>query len=1543
MSKTLLLSLIFKSLLYFITFSFIGKCLCHEVSVGSGPRFVAEPPSKVHFSNSSGAVIVCSATGSLPIKTWWTLSDGSPVNDVHGLRHIRMNGELVLPPFSANMYRQDIHATIYRCLASNAIGTIRSRDCQVRAVVHQTYKVQVYDEFVIMGNTGVMRCQVPTFVREYVKVIAWIKDEKVITTLMSPKDSRYVILSTGELLIRNASKLDSGFYRCQTRHQLTHDIVVSSVAGQFIVTEPHGGIAPRIWSHSNVKVWAGDRVELVCVAQAWPSPQYRWYKEDESGLISPILSTQHMHIYDSFLVINEVQSYHSGKWICASNNSVGEEKVSIKLMVISTIVVHIEPALLVADIGKGVNFNCSFTGTPHNYHVVWLKDGRPLITDAFSGALNDGRVRLIQPTLLSIRNVIREDAGCYQCVVQSEFESSQATCQLKLGDSPPIMLETFKDQLIVESGQSLSLRCAASASPLPQIKWFLDDHSINDMSARYRVGDYVTHGGQVMSYVNISAARVVDSGDYRCVAVNDAGQTSYSGRINVLGAPALRTSWMSSSSTTSNINNTVTVVSGRQIALRCPVIAYPIESIVWQHNSNTLPVNHRQKIEPIINGVGGKLHIINVHRNNDQGEYWCIIKGSNGKPVKGSIHLIVKVAPLIDGQPLSETTRANQGMKVKLMCSILEGDPPIHIKWFKEDSDTPVQSSHTISLQNSEDYSLLTFKSVEHKDMGHWTCKAWNDVESVNRSTYLIVNVSPAWKQEPKNTYVVLGEDCVIDCWADGSPLPKVIWKKSITTNSDISSDSEHPSEYREVVSSYRHQVYQNGTFFIQEVDKSDAGFYMCQISNGIGAGLSKVIQIIVHSPPYFDIKFISNSVAKGETAIIQCEAQGDPILRVEWQKDKQKISSLIDKRYSTKQEIISPQKVISYLEISSTVRHDSALYTCVVSNNFGTDDTNIQLIVQEVPEPPYGLTVTEIVSRSATISWKSSFSGNSAIIKFTLEYRTNCSEDHSWREMSTATASDNKLILRALIPVCYYEVRMYAENALGRSEPTSSTLVFQTNEEVPGGPPIDVIIETTSSTSLKIKWKPPLKEIQFGKIKGYYIGYKIADSDEPFQYKNVDIIGDNDPNKFETSYVTNLKRKTTYIIVVQSYNSVGAGPRSDEVRVATFDSQPPTSPLLEVISTTFDSITVRWDANQNDIEEKEYVLHFKEDREQQWHQKKLKTKSNQYVLDSSNGMAGIRCGTKYKLFMTASNSLGTGEPSETISARTKGAAPLSPSTQEFLIPNATIALLRLSSWQMSGCPIKWFTFKYKPIHQKQWIALPEDVALDKDFYFIRDLVPNKDYKLLVSAHSDAGVTEAEYNFKTLNTTVLVRVASVPPVDASAQAESLSLFRNITVLLPVIISIIVLCVILGTLLGCMRRQHVNQVVNGMNGMSAVNSSNCIHKTDLRQSTETFQMNDFQCSSKPKFIECQSPPTKSYMNSTSYYSSPHRKSLTTAIIGHQRSEHEYAEPLTQVATRCMFTDEFKCDNIRSANMMPTTVQMGDKMYATIKRSPPMAFT
>ena len=45
--------------------------------------------------------------------------------------------------------------------------------------------MQVYDEFVIRDNTAVLRCHVPPTVRDYVRVVSWLKDSQVIQTLAS--------------------------------------------------------------------------------------------------------------------------------------------------------------------------------------------------------------------------------------------------------------------------------------------------------------------------------------------------------------------------------------------------------------------------------------------------------------------------------------------------------------------------------------------------------------------------------------------------------------------------------------------------------------------------------------------------------------------------------------------------------------------------------------------------------------------------------------------------------------------------------------------------------------------------------------------------------------------------------------------------------------------------------------------------------------------------------------------------------------------------------------------------------------------------------------------------------------------------------------------------------------------------------------------------------------------------------------------------------------------------------------------------------------
>uniref|UniRef100_T1JK32 Ig-like domain-containing protein n=1 Tax=Strigamia maritima TaxID=126957 RepID=T1JK32_STRMM len=139
--------------------------------------------------------------------------------------------------------------------------------------VKQFYKVQVYDEFVIKGNIAVLKCHVPSFVKDYITVTSWLKDDVDIHAY--PEAKRFVRLSTGELYIYDVSLEDgSRTYRCKTRHKLTGEVVLSS-SGRLIVTDPKSSVPPRI-SHGlgNVVSKLGQTTELPCAAQAYPAPTY---------------------------------------------------------------------------------------------------------------------------------------------------------------------------------------------------------------------------------------------------------------------------------------------------------------------------------------------------------------------------------------------------------------------------------------------------------------------------------------------------------------------------------------------------------------------------------------------------------------------------------------------------------------------------------------------------------------------------------------------------------------------------------------------------------------------------------------------------------------------------------------------------------------------------------------------------------------------------------------------------------------------------------------------------------------------------------------------------------------------------------------------------------------------------------------------------------------------------------------------------------------------------------------------------------------------
>ncbi|GBO18511.1 Down syndrome cell adhesion molecule-like protein Dscam2, partial [Araneus ventricosus] len=129
------------------------------------------------------------------------------------------------------------------------------------------------------------------------------------------------------------------------------------------------------------------------------------------------------------------------------------------------LVVAVNPPERLADIGEVVTFNCSVRGHPVT-NVRWAKNAR-LLSDT-------GRLRVIARNQLMVTSVKREDHGLYQCFASNDRDAAQGTAQLLIGgNNPPEFLHTFEN-VTVNPGSPVSLKCSASGNPLPQITWSLD-------------------------------------------------------------------------------------------------------------------------------------------------------------------------------------------------------------------------------------------------------------------------------------------------------------------------------------------------------------------------------------------------------------------------------------------------------------------------------------------------------------------------------------------------------------------------------------------------------------------------------------------------------------------------------------------------------------------------------------------------------------------------------------------------------------------------------------------------------------------------------------------------------------------------------------------------------------------------------------------------------------------------------------------------------------------------------------------------------------
>ncbi|NXT27500.1 DSCL1 protein, partial [Syrrhaptes paradoxus] len=935
---------------------------------------------------------------------------------------------------------------------------------------------------------------------------------------LSP-ENRFFITSYGGLYISDVQKEDAlSTYRCITKHKYSGETRQSNGA-RLSVSDPAESIPTMLDSFQSREVKAGRPVELPCIASGYPNPAVRWIKDGR-----PLPADGRWAKRITGLTISDLRVEDSGTYICEVTNTFGSAEVTGTLTVIDPLRVTLTPKKLKTGIGSTVILSCALSGSPE-YVIRWYRNTELVAVDDYIS------IRGISNETLLITAAQKSHSGAYQCFATRKSQTAQDFSIIMLEDGTPRIVSSFSEK-VVNPGEQFSLMCAAKGAPPPTVTWALDDEPIPRDSG-HRTNQYTMSDGTTVSHMNVTSPQIKDGGVYRCTARNSVGSAEYQARINVRGPPSIRAM------------KNITAVAGRDAFINCRVIGYPYYSIKWYKDSLLLPDNHRQVVFE-----NGTLKLMDVQKGMDEGEYLCSVLIQPQLSISQSVHVTVKVPPLI--QPF-EFPPASIGQLLYIPCVVSSGDMPIHITWRKDGH--VILSGSGVTIESKEFMSSLQISSVSLKHNGNYTCIASNAAATVSRERQLIVRVPPRFVVQPNNQDGIYGKAGVLNCSVDGYPPPKVMWKHA--------KGSGNPQQYHPIPLTGRIQILPNSSLLIRHVLEEDIGYYLCQASNGVGTDISKSMFLTVKIPAMITSHPNTTIAIKGQTKELNCTARGERPIIIRWEKGDTVIDPDRNMRYAitTKDngdEVISTLKVRGQ-GLAGMV--EGAGGTAGAQGGCRWSPAGVVEVGGVVGSqgawgphlPEHGIWVlTLLLSHSAAFPDSWDFKQSTRNISPTI----------------------NQANIVDLHPASVYSIRMYSFNKIGRSEP-SKELTISTEEAAPDGPPMDVTLQPMTSQSIQVTWKAPKKELQNGVIRGYQIGYRENSPGSNGQYSIVEMKATGDS---EVYTLDNLKKFAQYGVVVQAFNRAGTGPSSSEINATTLEdvpSQPPEN--VRAISITSDVAVISW------------------------------------------------------------------------------------------------------------------------------------------------------------------------------------------------------------------------------------------------------------------------------------------------------------------------------------------------------------------------------
>jgi len=700
---------------------------------------------------------------------------------------------------------------------------------------------------------------------------------------------------------------------------------------------------------------------------------------------------------------------------------------------------------------------------------------------------------------------------------------------------------------------------APRGSPEPIIWW-----EKNALPLQLNANHYRTFENGTFLILN---ATLIDNGEYRCVAQNDAGlRRSAPAFLNVFEKPSFllkpQTKKFQSSST---------------VKLECQAKGFPQPLIEWKKDNSIDNIPSKAQISD------NTLILPNINAS-DEGEYTCLASNQLGS-IESSSFLIVYEKPVFT-KTMSNLTIGIESKSLTIECNA-RGKPQPVIYWAK--SGLPTSTGGQAPTAGQDDFIILEngnlfIEKLSRKYEGTYLCQASNEYGSIETKTNLLMKPvqsrpPPIIVYGPQNQTIPINTQASLECLT--TTVSNILVKEQADTTDRDELQSHYLSNERVKITWFKdsiplnvqypkYKIHDTGSLEISSVQTADSGLYYCVATNFFGQTSSMMASLTIENPNNQYAEFQRNFET---TALPSAPAQPVILLTtsnsvsLSWQASSHSGHSPL---VSYSIEYFSPQwpehqpgwitaakdlAVVGSFTVENLQPDTFYMFMIRARNSQGYgppskvsdliktlfepetifQNSNSNEILEraltgevvQLNEPPLVLS-----SSSISITWKILKSA-SLIEGFYVRYKPVGSKD-AYTTLTVTEKRARTAILTNLNKFTPYEILVEPfSGSICGSE--SNIVQAKTLDDLPSLPPSQLDVNLDSETSMSVKWQPPPPL----HLNGVILGYKISCVANETKF-NLNL---NTNSTTRAVIVGNLIKDMKYCVQVAAFTKKGTGP----------------------------------------------------------------------------------------------------------------------------------------------------------------------------------------------------------------------------------------------------------------------------------------------------------------------------------------------------------------------------------------------------------------